>query len=259
MSLHSMTPCPDGHSLAFKPIGSAAKCANGTFYPDIEGDYETAAGARWQAMRLPPKMGPASSPVRFADSFQRTQTATLADQLLDTDVGVRGWQVVGQPQCTSTSDGRLQLRCATSSSNATNGVTTTAALPAFFAEPLSLVVSGVELKSPAASIAAVFGELTLLVSTRGAAIVSTASPNKTIVFAELHDTSCVAHGVTATMHANSANCSVEIQCTAKDTQTPPLWNAHGVPHGVHCRDALTASYDCGARIFSPLQPSGWFS
>ena len=248
MSLHSMAPCREGHSLAFTPIGSAAKCANGTFYPDIEGDYATAAGARWQAIRLPPRMGPASSPVRFADGFQRTQAATLADQLLDTDAAVRGWRVVGRPQCSATSEGSLQLRCAAASgsSNATDGVTTTAALPSFFAEPLSLVLSGVQLKSPAASIAAVFGELTLLVSSRGAAVVPTASPSKTIVFAELRDTACVAHGVTATMHANSANCSVEIQCTAKDRQTPPLWNAQGVPHGVHCKDALTPSYDCGA-------------
>lgn len=201
-------------------------------------------------------MGPASSPVRFGDGFQRAQAPHSSKQLLDTDTTFRGWQVVGQPQCTATSDGALQLKCgATSSSNSTNGVTTTTAVTSIFAEPLSLVLSGVQQKTPAASVAAVFGELTLLVSTRRAAVVSTASPSKTIVFAELSDTSCAAHGVTATMHANTANCSVEIQCTSKAPKSPPLWNAQGVPHGVNCVDVISPSYDCGA---SSLVCCFWF-
>jgi hypothetical protein len=255
VALHTMTPCRDGHSLGFIPVGSAAKCVNGSFFPDVQGDYETEPGGpRWQAMQLPPRMGPASSPVRFSDDFQRAQAPRNAEQLLDTDATVRGWQVVGQPQCTVTSDGTLKLQCgATSSSNSTSGVITTTAVSSNFAEPLSLVLSGVQLKSPAATVAAVFGELTLIVSTHRADVVSTASPSKTIVSAKLSDTSCAVNRVTATMHANSANCSVEIQCASKAPESPPLWNAQGVPHGVHCEDVISPSYDCGASLLHPVQ------
>ena len=245
MALHTMVPCREGSALAFTPIGSAAKCVNGSFYPDIVGEYETEASARWKAMQLPPRMGPASDPVRFEDGFERTQTPTVAKQLIDADAGVRAWQVAGQPQCTATSGGSLHLRCATSGFNSTNGVTTTTALPSSFAEPLSLVLSGVHLKTPAANVAVELGELTLLVTTRRAAVVPTATPTKTIVFAELHETSCMAHGVTAVMHSNAANCSVGIQCTTNANSAPALWDGQGVPHGVHCRDSNSPSYDCG--------------
>ena len=258
MALHTVTPCSREGSLVFLPIGSAAKCTNGSFLPDVEGDYEI-GDARWQAMQLPPRMGPASSPVRFSDHFQRTQTPSSAEQLLDTDSRMHGWQVVGQPHCTGTSNGSLMLQCAASSSaNSANGVETTTVLPSNFAEPLSLVLSGVRLKNPAASVAAAFGELTLLVSTRRATVVPTAMPSRTIAFAELPDTSCAKHGVTATMHANSANCSVQIQCTSKAPQPPQLWNAQGVPHDVHCRDVISSSYDCGARPPQGPRCAGWF-
>lgn len=252
VALHTMVPCRAGSALAFTPIGSVAKCVNGSFYPDTVGDYETEARVRWKAMQLPPRMGPASDPVRFEDGFERTQTPSVAKQLIHTDAGVRAWQVVGQPQCTATSDGSLHLRCAASGSNSTNGVTTTTALPSSFAEPLSLVLSGVHLKTPAANVAVVLGELTLLVTTRRAAVVPTATPSKTIVSAELHDTSCMAHGVTAIMYSNAANCSVGIQCTTEAKNPPTLWNGHdGVPHGVHCQDSNSPSYDCGAVDSTP--------
>eukprot|EP01047_Picozoa_sp_COSAG01_P029115 COSAG01_NODE_1987_length_8707_cov_2.906366_11_plen_1138_part_00 len=282
--------------LTFAPAGSAATVqGDGTFVADRPGDYLlTAAGAgagevvagnrssqqegaggvagRWRAINLPEPMGQ-SSPLRFADGFARPPGSATAAFNSDSVVGA--WERVDAASQCVRHDPQRGLHLVGPRRSSCAGVRTTGAvmLPSMFAEPLSLTLVGLRLSDslhpgPAqAAIIVGFGELTVHIhvgandrsSGRGGATVATAIVMATKGGTAITNASsplCVT-GLSLTLNANSANCTVALSCgDPPDVVTSSPWNGDGISHRVHCQDRFDdGEYDCGKATLS-LSSSG---
>ena len=248
VALHARVACRG--RLTFSPVGSAATVTGGYFVASVPGDYQcvdpSGGSTVWHAMALPPRMGP-STPLRFADAFYSKQTGTSS---FNSDSTIGAWRSLGSAGCVQTGGARGlnfgQPSCA--------GIGTSGDLPSFFAEPLTLAISGLHLKGAHGAFIATLGELTVRVAAGSSSgylnatvgATATGSEPRWLTSAALSE-NCGSAGVAMALNANAANVSLQLSCAGSvHTPLPPtLWNAQGVPHGVQCKAAASTGYDCG--------------
>jgi hypothetical protein len=243
VALHADVGCQPGSNLTFRPVGSAASVdAAGHFKPDVPGDYQCSGGPElWRAMPLPPKMGQ-SPPLRFADGFRSKQTARGAEPL-NTDSSMAAWTPLGSVACVQTGSPHGLVLGAPSCA----GIETS--VPSIFAEPLTLTLSGVRLTGAQAALTATFGGLKLRVSA-GSSLGTldadlTGGAATPVVRMSLKE-NCGPAGAVVTLNANAVNCTLELACSSGSQGAGKLWNAQGVPHGIHCKGGPSSpGYDCG--------------